>query len=249
MKRLICLCLLLCLLPAAGGAETFVYGASELGRDLVCHRLGDENAEKSVLLTFATHAFEGKFDRDGQVLVDIAHLIIGHYEQHPEALQGYALYVVPCVNPDALAEGTTEDGFGRANALGIDINRDFPVRWRSFAMKNYRNGDAPFASAEARALRDLVDRIRPTCAVDVHGYIYCVMGSRTMARYFTNTLGLPYRDYQSGGMLVQWMETQTEHAVLLELASSPNREGFAQRNAEGIIAGLELWLGSDPVKK
>ena len=244
MKRFLCAVLLAALLPTmAIGQESFVFGHSEMGRELVCVRIGDEAAEKSLLITFGVHGFEGAYDRDGQMLADIAQLVIGHYDAYPEELCGHALYVVPCVNPDGLAEGTTEDGFGRMNANAIDINRDFPAKWKPMNSARYRTGDAPFATAEARAIRDLVETIRPTYGVDVHGWIHGVYGSRDLAKVFQKSFGFSKRrEYQSGGKLSQWMEEVMEAAVLIELPRKPTREGYAEANADNLIEGLNLWF-------
>ena len=43
----------LCLLGSACAEERFVFGTSVRGRDLVCVRVGDEAAERSLLMTFA----------------------------------------------------------------------------------------------------------------------------------------------------------------------------------------------------
>lgn len=244
LKRIVALVLALAALPLAGMAqERFVFGHSELGRELVCVRLGEENAEKSLLMTFAVHGFEGAYDRDGQVLVKIANLVTEHYEAHPEDLNGHALYVVPCVNPDGLAEGTTEDGFGRMNAKAIDINRDFPTGWKPMQSARYRTGDAPFATAEARAIRDLVQELQPSYGVDVHGWIHGVYGSKELAKAFQRSFGFSKRrQYQSGGKLSQWMEEQMEAAVLIELPRKPSREGYVEANAQNLIEGLNAWF-------
>jgi len=244
LKRFLCAVLLAALLPTmAIGQESFVFGYSEMGRELVCVRIGDEVAEKSLLITFGVHGFEGAYDRDGQMLADIAQLVIGHYDAYPEELCGHALYVVPCMNPDGLAEGTTEDGFGRMNANAIDINRDFPAKWKPMNSARYRTGDAPFATAEARAIRDLVETIRPTYGVDVHGWIHGVYGSRDLAKVFQKSFGFSKRrEYQSGGKLSQWMEEVMEAAVLIELPRKPAREGYAEANADNLIEGLNLWF-------
>ena len=243
-KKLLSLLLaVLCLPLCAFAQESFVFGHSEMGRELRCVRIGDAEAEKSLLITFAVHGFEGAYDHDGQVLVDMANLLIAHYDAHPDELCGHALYVVPCVNPDGLLEGTTEDGFGRMNASSIDINRDFPVKWTAMHSARYRTGDAPFATAEARAIRDLVEKIKPNYGVDVHGWIHGVYGSKDLAKVFQQSFGFSKRrTYQSGGKLSQWLEEQLEAAVLIELPRKPTREGYLEKNTENLIEGLNRWF-------
>lgn len=238
------LVLLLCLLlPCAAAAEErFSFGASEQGRALECVRLGEADAESSLLMTFAVHGFEDGYAHDGRVLVEIADRLIDHYGQNPDSLMGCALYIVPCVNPDGLIDGTSKDGFGRANANGIDINRDFPAEWKPYRNTRNRTGDAPFASAEARAVRNLVEQVQPTWAVDVHGWINRVYGHEELAQVFMDSFGFGYSQYQSGGKLSQWLAQCTEAAVLVELPFSPSRAGYAESCAQKLTAALDAWF-------
>lgn len=209
-------------------AEKIVYGQSVLGRELVCWRVGEENAEKSVLMVFAIHGFEDEFAADGALLCRIAEDTVRAYAAEPERLNGFALFVVPCANPDGLAEGVTNRGFGRCNANGYDINRDFPVDFeKEQEISGHVTGKNPFTTPEAAALRDLVNEIRPTYAVDVHGYVETVYFGRNetkeIAHVFAAPFGFQIRRWSSGGMLSAWLDTVTQGALLIELRT-PLRE-------------------------
>ena len=242
MRRNIALFLMICLLFGSACAEEFVYGTSERGRELVCTRIGDAEASKAMLITFAVHGFEDAFDHDGQVLADIAQKIIAHYQADASGLNGHALYVVACANPDGLIDGESKDGFGRLNAQGIDINRDFPVQWERMTTARYRTGEEPFATAEARALRDLVEKIQPAWAVDVHGWINGVYGDKALAKPFQKAFRFEHRKYKSGGKLSQWLAEETEAAVLVELPASPARKDYAENCARRLITALDSWF-------
>ena len=245
MKRVVICLVLLALLPSLAFAqERFVFGHSEMGRALECVRVGDEDAPKSMLMTFAVHGFEDAEDHDGRYLVEIAEKLIAHYDENPQDLCGHALYVVPCVNPDGLEEGKSKDGFGRANVNGLDINRDFPEKWTKKTTARYRTGAEPFATAEARAVRDLTQKVQPAWAADVHGWINRVYGTKELAQCFTQAFGFKHRNYSGGGMLAQWMQTQTEAAVLVELPDRPGREGYVDRNAAKLIEALNRWFAA-----
>lgn len=240
MKRLLTLVLVLLTLSSACAEEIFVFGQSEQGRDLVCHRVGE--GEKSALMVFAVHGFEDQYDQDGQLLVDIAGELLACFEQNPALLGDYSLYVVPCLNPDGLAEGYSPKHFGRANANEIDINRDFPVQWAKSERSRTRTGDAPFSTAEARALRSLVETIRPCCAVDVHGWINGVYGTPAFAACFQEAFGFAYREYQSGGMMAQWLEEETGTAVMVELPGNPYKDNFVPYCAQRLVQGMSAWM-------
>ena len=270
MKRLLCLlltaALLFSALPCAaaeeenmGSAVKIVYGQSVQGRDLVCWRIGPENTENSVLLVFALHGFEDEFAMDGALLRRIAEDTVRFYAAEPDRLNGFTLYVVPCANPDGLAEGTTNKGFGRCNADGYDINRDFPVNFQKNQTANgKKTGPNPFTTPEAAALRDLVYSVKPAYALDVHGYIETVYygreETRGMARVFAEPFGFKTRAWSSGGMLCAWLDTVANGALLLELRTPLKERGgnanllwkplddYAADQGGKLRQGLEAWL-------
>lgn len=246
IKRLLCALMLLWTL-AAGAEEMprsqFVYGTSEMGKELICHVIGDENAEKSLLMIFGVHGFEDDYPHDGQVLRLIAEAVIAHYEATPEALGDCCLYIVPTANPDGLLDGKTQNGFGRCNAKGLDINRDFPVNWKKRTDERNKTGDEPFSTAEARAIRDLVEQVKPTWAIDVHGWINASYGDGRMARTFAKPFKFTVKQPVSGGMLCSWLSTVTEEAIMLELPFSPNEGRYVKENSQRLIEGIDAWVG------
>lgn len=240
--------LALCLVPCASAEETdplydvFTYGYSVQGRELQCHRIGDPEAGNSFLWVFAVHGFEDSFKQDGKVLTRIAELMIEHYRTNMDALNNYVLYIVPAANPDGQQEGRSKDGFGRCNADGLDINRDFPVGWKKMTTARYKTGSEPFSTPEARYLRDLAQQIMPTYGADVHGWINRVYGTPDLAQPFMDAFGFRYKEYKSGGMLSQWLAEFTEGALLIELPDRAGKEGFAEDCAAKLIAGLDAWI-------
>ena len=165
MKKILSAVLLLCLLFAsragANGpaAEAFVFGQSALGRDLICLRAGPEDAETRFLLVFGVHGYEDRFVRDGALLKETAEKLAALLAADPGLPADCGVYIVPCANPDGLYEGTSNVSFGRLNAEGLDINRDFPEGWVRRTAAANRTGDAPFASREARALRERIGEL------------------------------------------------------------------------------------------
>lgn len=249
IRRMIGLLLILLLGCTVQAEETprrqFVYGTSEMGKELVCHVIGDENVEKSLLMIFGVHGFEDDYPHDGQVLRLIAEAVIAHYEAAPDTLMGCRLYIVPTANPDGLLDGKTQNGFGRCNAKGLDINRDFPVNWKKRTDERNRTGDEPFSTAEARAIRDLVEQIKPTWAMDVHGWINASYGDGAMARTFAKPFKFTVKQPVSGGMLCSWLSTVTEEAIMLELPFSPNEGRYVKENSQRLIEGIDAWLAAN----
>lgn len=242
-RLLLCLLLFLCLLPVCVLAEEgLVYGQSEQGRQLVYYALGEEDAPRSLLMVFGIHGFEDEYDRDGQMLSDLAYGLMEHYQQNPQKLAGWRLYIVPCANPDGLEAGTSKDGFGRCNANGLNINRDFPVGWKHEIPLRNLNGQEPFATAEARALRDLTLSLSPTYGVDVHGWINGVYGDDPVANCFHRAFRIDKREYKAGGMLSQWLSTVTQGAAMLELPPRPADKGYLDKVLAKTITALSLLM-------
>ena len=219
----------------------FVYGQSELGRDLVCHRVGRADAAQSILMVFGVHGFEDAFDRDGEVLAMIAERMIAHYTENVEELRSFCLYLIPSANPDGLQEGTLIEGFGRCNANGIDINRDFSVDWSRMTNSRNRTGKKPFSTAEARAIRDLVLSLKPDYAMDVHGWCELSFGNGKMAKIFAEPFGLEVKRLCGGGMVCAWLNTVTKESMMIELPPDPNRDAYVTETSAGLIEGVNAW--------
>jgi hypothetical protein len=108
----------------------------------------------------------------------------------------------------------------------------------------YRTGDEPFASAEARALRDLALSLSPTYGADVHGWINRVYGDEALSAHFMEAFGFKHHEYKSGGKLSQWLDEITQGAVLIELPDNARSEGFVQTSAQQLITSLDTWMNS-----
>ena len=212
-----------------------VYGVSELGRDLICRQIGDASAEDALLLYFAVHGFEDAYDHDGEVLRLIADRVSDYFTANPDMLGPLCLYIIPTANPDGLMDGTSKDAFGRCNAKGLDINRDFPAGWREDYRVRYKTGHEPFASAEARAIQSLVQALSPAYAVDVHGWIDAVYGDGPLSQLLARSFDMRIKTIRSGGTLTQWLDSLGIDAALLELPPDPNEENYVAQNSEKLI--------------
>src|SRR4029453_11783912 len=102
---------LLALLALAAAAVHLV-GHSVQGRRIVAYELGDATAARSVLVVGCIHGNE------------CAGIAVGDRLRGLGPLEGVDLRLVPDANPDGRAAGT------RGNARGVDLNRNFPHRWR-----------------------------------------------------------------------------------------------------------------------
>jgi hypothetical protein len=142
------------LVPQAGAAVSHVkFGHSVDGRKLVAVRIGDPKAKRTGLVVGSIHGDE----TEGHEIVHI----LRHRYRHA---RGANLWVVKTVNPDGVAADT------RKNAHGVDLNRNFSYRWKGgvSSSSGYYPGPHAFSEPESRAVRRLVERIRPNVTIWYH---------------------------------------------------------------------------------
>ena len=140
--------------PPVADAERVEVGRSAGGRAIVASRLGDPSSERKVLVVGAIHGDE----RGGLAVTRSLR------RDWAERLPGVDLWVVDTFNPDGLRRGT------RQNARGVDLNRNFPYRWRANGRRGtrYWGGPKPLSEPESRAIRRLVLRLRPAVTIWYH---------------------------------------------------------------------------------
>ena len=198
--------------------DTMQYGTSEKGRALLCHSFTPKEYDRTILLNFAIHGFEDNYSKDGQVLVDTANKLIEYYSENEEAYRNTRVIIVPCANPDGLKDGTTNNGFGRCNANGVDLNRDFDAEHKVFT--NARNKTSePFSAAESRALRDLVNEVEADVVIDFHGWLNMTIGDASLAEIFEEELSLKNKtafNNRCNGYFSYWAHLNGAEALLVE---------------------------------
>lgn len=200
---------------------SFLYGTSVQGRDLVCWSIHPESFSRTVLLNFEIHGWEDEYAADGQILVNLGNALVSSYSQRTD-MQNCRLLIIPSANPDGLAEGTTNYGFGRCNADGIDLNRDFDANHVVYTTaRNYT--PYPFSGVESCALRDLVWASDPDVVVDFHGWLNYTIGDSDLAEVFSLNVGLnQYKELTSSasGYFSYWAQLQGAEAILVEFTNS-----------------------------
>lgn len=198
-------------------ATSFRYGQSVRQRDLVCWSIHPEAFSRTVLLNFEIHGWEDTYAADGQLLVDLGNALVEHYAQSAD-LHGCRLLLIPSANPDGLAEGYTQDGPGRCNYDGVDLNRDFDANHTVNPVgRNYT--PYPFSAPESRALRDLVWAAAPDVVVDFHGWLNYTIGDSDLAEVFSLHTGLHQKNELgtgASGYFAYWAQLQGAEAILVE---------------------------------
>lgn len=179
--------------------EYNILGTSYMGNVIYDVVITPAKYNQTMLITFAVHGFDGGWYRDGSTLVQIANDIIREFSNNPGELNSTRLIVVPCVNPDGIMYGQSENGIGRCNGQGVDINRDFDFNWKYCSEDKYHTGKTPFSTTEAQILRDLVLNEKPDIVVDFHGWQNSTLGDEQLAKYFNDALkiGKICNDYEA----------------------------------------------------
>ncbi len=176
-----------CTIPSAASARTVLLGRSWQGRPITAVEVGDP-AGTRVLVVGCIHG-------NGTGGIAIARAL---ERLSPRKLD---LWVVPNLNPDGVAAGT------RQNAHGVDLNRNFPWRWRPMNGV-YESGPRPLSEREARIAHALIQRLHPHLTIWFHQHLDMVWasgGDRRIEKVFARVSGLPYHPMpQLAGSAISW---------------------------------------------
>ena len=195
---------------------------SEQGRAIDIVRLGPPDAPHRVLVVGCIHGNE-------PAGIAIADRLAG---LRPPP--GVAVWIVRDANPDGVAAGT------RGNRDGVDLNRNFPWRWRPLG-GIYDSGPRPLSEPESVALARLVLRVRPTLSIWFHQHLDVVDesgGSLAVERRYARLVGLRLlRLTRYPGSAVGWVNhvLPTGTAFVVELHTGVLSKTEADRYARSIL--------------
>jgi protein MpaA len=212
---------LLCLAPAAAGARVVPLGRSWQGRPITAIEVGNRSGTR-VLVVGAVHGTETAGIPIARALERLA----------PRDLD---LWIVPDLNPDGVANGT------RQNARGVDLNRNFPWRWRPMSGV-YASGSGPLSEREARIAHALILRLRPHVTIWFHQHLDMVWasgGRRRVERAFARVSGLPYHAMpQLAGSAIAWQNNtlQGTTAFAAELPAGRPEPAAVARYVRAVLA-------------
>jgi murein peptide amidase A len=180
-----------------------VIGRTVKGRKIVAYRLGDPASPMKVVLVGAIHGNEAQ---PSQTLLNL---------RDGAPIAGADIWVVPYLNRDGYVRHT------RKNARGVDLNRNFPVRWIR-QRGTYDSGPRPASEPETRAMMRFLRDVRPTYVLGLHQPLFGVdisyWKSRPLARRLSVNLGLPLKEFRCNngchGTMTQWYNRKFPGAAL-----------------------------------
>jgi murein peptide amidase A len=205
----------------AAALASLVIGHSAQGREIRATRVGEEGARVNVLVVGDVHGNEPA----GEAIV--ARL-------RRAKLEGVTLWLVRTGNPDGRAADT------RQNARGVDLNRNFPWRWRPGARGTYFPGPRAGSEPETQALMRLVKRVRPQLGIYYHQHLGITVRARgadpAVQREYARRTGLPLRslpDYR--GTAIGWQNhlIRDGSAFVVELRAGP---APVQKHVDAVLA-------------
>jgi protein MpaA len=143
-------------------------------------------------------------------------------------IPGVRLLVIPSLNPDGRRAGT------RGNAHGVDLNRNFPYRWRGIpASSRYYSGPRPLSEPEARAAADFIARQRPDLSIWFHQPERNVRDpdASRAARRYAALVGLPFLPLRAPpGTVAEWTERRVTGAEAFVVELPPGTMSAAAVN-------------------
>lgn len=231
--------------------STVILGTSTQGRPIEAYRYGNGESSRAILA-----GIHGGYEWN---TVELAEALVSHLHDNPQEVpMEVSLWIVPVVNPDGLALGRGNPG--RANANGVDLNRNFPAFWKADWPRQgcwdslpIGAGDDPASEPETLALMSFLWREHVEALVSYHSAALGLFPggqppeprSALLAEALAAASGYLYPPIDTGceytGQLVDWAAANGIAAVDVEL--STHRDLELERNLALMDAFLrwEAW--------
>lgn len=226
-----------CLVAGAPGAraETTreVIGTSVEGRPITATHRGALDAPVQIVVLGQMHGNE----EGGRKVVD-------ELRSRPVPT-GVGIWLITSLNPDGHRADT------RVNARGVDLNRNFPDRWREQRRGTDQwSGPRAASEPETRALVAFLERVRPTALLSYHQAYDLVdithPASREAGRRLAAWMGERAASVPCSGpchgTLTQWVSTALA-AVAITVELDDRVSAAEARRAARAVLRLGTWLG------
>lgn len=201
--------------PADPGRRLEVMlGRSVDGRPIVAVETGDLDSPDRRLVVGCIHGNE------------CAGIAVAHRLAAGAPPRELDLWIVPDLNPDGAAAGT------RGNAHGVDLNRNFPWRWRPLRGLFY-SGRAPLSEPESRIAHRLLERVRPRVAIWFHQHLDVVDESG-------GSVAVERRFAAATGMRLARLAREPGSAVGWENHRFPGGTAFVVELPAGVLSGASV---------
>lgn len=192
--------------------------------------------------------FIGVFHGDEGISAELLHRTISQWEQgrflgSPLDFAQTPVLIVPILNPDGLLVET------RANANGVDLNRNYPTpAWEECNQDTlYYSGPSPASEPETRLVMHLIETYRPKKIITVHSP-YKVINfdgpARELAEAMAVTSGYPVVEdigYPTPGSFGTYAgKLRNIPVITLELPEDEPLEAVWRDNAASLEAAVRF---------
>ena len=213
--------------PTSSERRTLVIGYSVEGRPIEVLRFGE--GSRARLIVAGIH---GGSEAN---TTSLAGELMAHLQAHPEAVpDGMTLYLLPLLNPDGAARASGPQG--RANARGVDLNRNWPAAWQPtwsrsgcWNLRPTTGGDRPASEPETMSLIQFISASRIEALINYHSAALGIFAggqppearSLRLAEELAAVSPYPFPPIDTGcvftGQLIDWAANNGIAAVDIEL--------------------------------
>jgi len=231
-------------------APSLVIGYSVEGRPIEVLRFGE--GARSRMIVAGIH---GGSEANTTAL---AAEMVAYLHAHPETVpDGMTLYLLPQLNPDGAARASGPEG--RANARGVDLNRNWPAAWQPVWSRSgcwnfgpTTGGDRPASEPETMSLIQFISASHIEALISYHSAALGIFAggqppearSQRLAEALAAVSTYPFPPVDTGcvftGQLIDWAANNGIAAVDIELHN--HRDTDLEEN----LAILAAFLGWQP---
>lgn len=233
---------------ASSGAGRLVIGYSVEGRPIEVFRFGQGGRARLVVA-----GIHGGSESNTTAL---AGEIIQVLTAEPQAVPaGTSLYILPLLNPDGAARASGPEG--RANARGVDLNRNWPAAWQPAWSRSgcwnlgpTTGGAGPASEPETLSLIQFISAVDIEAVINYHSAALGIFAggqpaearSASLAEALASVSTYPYPPLDTGcvytGQLIDWAANNGIAAVDIELHN--HRDTDLEENLR-ILAAFLNW--------
>jgi murein peptide amidase A len=202
-------------------------GTSVQGRPIRAYELGDPDSKVKAVVLGAIHG-------DEHAGIRLVRLL-----KETHRIQDVDLWLVPTVNPDGAAHNR------RQNAHGVDLNRNWPVKWARLPAPYY-SGRRALSEPETRAFKRFLNRVDPRFVVSFHQPLHGVGRDRerpAFQRRLASGLHLPRKAFNCTGVchgtMTEWFNRRHDGtAITVEFGYHVSRHYLRHVAVRGVVRAV-----------